>query len=121
MYYGPNDQIPDNWGRGRVDPDAIPTYDELNPVTQSGSIKMVRRGDWKLTFDMMGNGELYNVARDPYELANLYGKQESLEIQHQLMADLLQWTIRTQDDLPVAAYRPKWASRNWYSEYRQGR
>jgi arylsulfatase A-like enzyme len=118
MYYGPNDDIPENWGRGRVDPAAIPTYDELNPVTQSGSLKMVRRAGWKLTFDMMGNGELYNVARDPYELANLYGRKESLEIQHQLMADLLRWTIRTQDDLPVAAYRPKWASRNWYSEYR---
>ena len=34
------------------------------------------------------------------------------------MADLLRWTIRTQDDLPVAAYRPKWAPRNWYSENR---
>ena len=58
-------------------PDAIPTYDELNPVTQSGSVKMVRRGDWKLTFDMMGNGELYNIARDPYELSNLYGQEKA--------------------------------------------
>ena len=118
MHYGPNDNIPDTWGRGRVAADATPTYDELNPVTQSGSLKMVRRGDWKLTFDMMGNGELYNVVRDPYELANLYGRNENSEIQHQLLTDLLRWTIRTQDDLPLAAYRPKWAPRNWYSEVR---
>jgi arylsulfatase A-like enzyme len=113
--YGPGDNIPDDWGGGRVAPEATPTYDELNPVTQSGSLKMVRRGDWKLTFDMMGNGELYNLARDPYELTNLYGNKQTAEIQHQLLADLLRWTIRTQDDLPVAAYRPKRAPRNWYS------
>jgi hypothetical protein len=78
---------------------------------------MVRRGDWKLTFDMMGAGQIFNVARDPYELENLYGKAASARIQPQLMADLLRWTIRTQDDLPVAAYRPKWPAHNWYSPY----
>ena len=59
----------------------MPTYDELNPVTQSGSLKMVRMGDWKLVFDMMGNGELYNVARDPYELNNLWNAGEGEQIQ----------------------------------------
>ena len=44
-------------------------------------MKMVRMGDWKLLFDMMGNGQLYNVARDPYELKNLYGRPEAKDIQ----------------------------------------
>jgi arylsulfatase A-like enzyme len=118
MHYGPDDDIDPQWGRVVGRAGALPTYDELNPVTQSGNIKMVRRGDWKLTFDMLGQGCLYDLSRDPYELTNLYGRREFSDMQASLTADLLQWTIRTQDDLPLAAYRPKWAERNWYSLYR---
>ena len=114
MHYGPEDAIDPKWGRVAGGPGALPTYDELNPVTQSGNLKMVRMGDWKLAFDMMGSGQLYNVARDPYELRNLYGQPDVKDTQQRLMAELLRWTIRTQDDLPVAAYRHKWADRNWY-------
>jgi arylsulfatase A-like enzyme len=119
MHYGPNDAIDPKWGRVAGAPGAVPTYDELNPVTQSGTLKMVRRGDWKLTFDMMGNGQLYNLAQDPYELRNLYGQREAATVQQALMADLLRWTIRTQDDLPAAAYQTKWADRNWLSAQRR--
>ncbi|MDP9383134.1 MAG: sulfatase-like hydrolase/transferase [Chloroflexota bacterium] len=35
-------------------------FDELNACTQSGSMRMVRRGDWKLVLDMQGRGQLYN-------------------------------------------------------------
>lgn len=118
MHYGPNDVIEPKWGRVPGAPGAIPTYDELNPVTQSGTLKMVRRGDWKLTFDMMGNGQLYNLALDPYELKNLFGRSEVAATQQALLADLLRWTIRTQDDLPTAAYQAKWADRNWLSARR---
>jgi arylsulfatase A-like enzyme len=118
MHYGPADAIDPNWGKGRVAPETPETYDELNPVTQSGNLKMVRRGDWKLTFDMMGKGQIFHVARDPYELEDLFGKPAAAGVQGQLLADLLQWTIRTQDDLPVAAYQPKWPAHNWYSPYK---
>lgn len=117
MDYGPRDAIDPGWGRMASVGDAIPTYDELNPVTQSGTMKMVRRGQWKLTSDMIGNSQLFDVARDPYELNDLYGKAEAAPAQQQLMADLLRWTIRTQDDLPVAAYQPKWPQHNWYAPY----
>ncbi len=114
LSYGPRDAIPTNSGRGGGGPDAIPTYDELNSVTQSGTMKMVRTGDWKLVFDMMGNGELYNIARDPYELRNLWGNSEVADIERRLVVELLRWTIRTQDDLPRAAYVPKRAAHGWY-------
>jgi hypothetical protein len=39
-------------------------YDELNKVTQSGLQKMVRMGDWKLIYDMMGYGQLYHLPLD---------------------------------------------------------
>ncbi len=120
LYYGPEDEkngvINPKWGHVAGPPGAIPTYDELNPVTQSGNMKMVRRGEWKLIFDMMGNGRIYNLAHDPYELNDLFGKPGAAEIQPRLMADLLRWTIRTQDDLPIAAYQPKWAKHGWYDK-----
>jgi hypothetical protein len=33
-------------------------YDELNSWTQSGYVRMVRKGDWKLVYDMQGHGQL---------------------------------------------------------------
>lgn len=115
LAYGPKDVMPAEWGSGRIAKDAIPTYDELNPVTQSGSMKMVRTGDWKLVFDMLGNGQIYNVAKDPYELTDLWSTPEGERMKPALLADLLRWTIRTQDDLPRAAYPPKRAPHGWYS------
>jgi hypothetical protein len=81
-------------------------------------MKMVHKGDWKLAFDMMGNGQLYNLKEDPYELNNLFESPKAAAPRNELMAELLKWTIRTQDDLPVAAYKHKWPARNWYSPYK---
>ena len=82
-------------------------------------MKMVRMGDWKLSFDMMGSGQLYNLATDPYELKNLYGKPSAAATQMRMLAELLAWTIRTQDTLPTARYQAKWAARNWYARYKK--
>ncbi|MBI4893770.1 MAG: sulfatase-like hydrolase/transferase [Acidobacteria bacterium] len=117
MHYTSSDPIPATWGRTGK-PGVIPGYDELNPVTQSGNLKMVRLGDWKLTFDMLGNAQLYHLASDPYELKNLYNQPQAAEIQPRLLATLLQWTIRTQDDLPTAAYQSKRPAHNWYAPHR---
>jgi len=67
----------------------------------------------------LGNGELYNLEEDPYELDNRYGRPEVAGIQMQLLEELLAWTIRTQDTLPTARYAVKWASRGWYAPYRR--
>jgi arylsulfatase A-like enzyme len=90
-------------------------FDELNSVTQSGNTKMVRQGRWKLTFDMLGNGELYDVESDPAELANLYDDPAHREVRLQLAEELLRWTIRTEDDLPGGNYTPKRAPHNWHA------
>ena len=66
-----------------------------------------------------GAGELFNLSVDPYELKNLYDQTDCAAMQNRLMADLLQWTIRTQDDLPDAAYEAKRPQRNWYAPYKQ--
>ena len=116
LNYEPGDSLDPNWGRIPGIPGARMGYDELNPVTMSGTMRMLRRGDWKLICDMCGNGQLYNLAQDPYELKNLYGSPQTLRQERDLLAELLSWTQRTQDDLPRAAYAPKRAPHGWYRQ-----
>jgi arylsulfatase A-like enzyme len=42
------------------------------------------------------------------------------EVQHPYRIVSDAWTIRTEDDLPLAAYATKWPKRNWYAPYRHG-
>ena len=100
-------------------------FDELNKVTMSGLQNMVRMGDWKLIFDMMGYGQIYHLPWDPCELKNLFGHPSAAAVQGSLMAELLMWTIRTQDSLPTGRqdvkYQTKWSTvHNWYAPYRHG-
>jgi len=60
----------------------------LIKVTQSGTQKMVRMEDWKLVYDMIGYGQLYNLRSDPFELKNLFSMPEHSAIQSRLMAEL---------------------------------
>ncbi len=84
-------------------------------------MRMLRKGDWKLIFDMQGAGQLYNLARDPVELNNLYGRPEVADVEHELLAELLAWTLRVQDPLPLPRrrYVMKRDPRNYWSPYRQ--
>lgn len=95
-------------------------FDELNGWSQSGTMRMLRRDNWKLIYDMQGKGQLYHLASDPVELCNLYDHPEHAEIQVELLAELLAWTLRTQDPLPYPRrrYHFKTDSRNYWSPYR---
>jgi arylsulfatase A-like enzyme len=129
LYYQQRDHIPYRSATlfrpgEKVDPVYGIGWDELNKVTQSGLQKMVRMGDWKLIYDMMGYGQLYDLASDPCELNNRFNDPAAAEKQHELMAELLMWTIRSQDSLPTgpqnAKYQTKWPEKhNWYSPYRE--
>jgi arylsulfatase A-like enzyme len=127
LYYDSSDHVPfsiaEFKGLGRYTvPDEDKTFDELNYLTQSGTMKMVRMGDWKLIYDMMGYGELYDLRSDPYELKNLFNDPSAAKEQMQLLAELLTWTIRTEDNLKTGAYKTKWPGiHNWYSPYRHGK
>jgi arylsulfatase A-like enzyme len=126
LYYDESDHPPFQIAQFRgIEPYMVPeqnaTFDELNAVTQSGYMKMVRMGDWKLMYDMMGYGQMYNMVADPCELKNLFGESSLATEQLQLMEELLMWTIRTQDTLPTGAYKTKWPSdHNWYAPLRRG-
>ena len=116
LHYRNGDPVPPKTGMLSGAPGARPTFDELNSVTQSGNLKMVRWGTFKLTSDMMGEVQLYDLATDPFELKNLYGTPEVAAEQSRLLAELLKWTVRTEDDLPSSAYVPRRSSRNWYAQ-----
>jgi arylsulfatase A-like enzyme len=124
LFYDREDNIPLSIAdfRPSTVPEEHKTTDELNPVTQSGSTKMVRMGDWKLLYDTMGHGELYHLPSDPCELKNLFGDPAAAREQTRLVEELLMWTISTQDSLPTGAYRTKWpAKHNWVAPYRNGK
>ena len=96
------------------------SFDCLNSRSQSGTMRMLRKGDWKLDFDMQGRGQLYNLAEDPVELDDRYGRPEVAAVQSEMLADLLAWTLRVQDvlPLPVSRYVVKTDPRNYWSPYR---
>lgn len=93
-------------------------YDCLNSWTQSGQMRMVRKGDWKLVYDMQDAGQLYDLERYPGEVTNLYGKPESAGKQVELLEDLLTWRLRVEDPLPLprARYVMKRPHRGYWEE-----
>lgn len=130
LYYEASDKVPYSIAErhinngGSTSPYGV-GWDELNKVTQSGLQKMVRMGDWKLVYDMMGYGQFYNLSSDPCELNNLFAQPDVAQEQALLMEELLMWTIRCQDSLPTGPqngkYQTKWSRQhNWYAPYRHG-
>jgi arylsulfatase A-like enzyme len=97
-----------------------PSFDELNTYSQSGTMRMVRRGNWKLIMDMQGVGQLYDLSQDPRELTNLYDKPEWNAIQRELLELLLVWTLRVSDPLPYPKdkYVMKTDPRNYWASHR---
>jgi arylsulfatase A-like enzyme len=96
------------------------SFDCLNSRSQSGTMRMLRRGRWKLIVDMQGAGQLYDLEEDPVELDNRYGDPELVEVERSLLAELLAWTLRAQDPLPLPRrrYVMKTDPRNYWSPYR---
>lgn len=93
LFYDARDNIPISIAEA---PRNHHLWDTLNKVTQSGNEKMVRKGEWKLIYDMMGCGQLYHLATDPHETNNLFNKQETRSFQNQLMAELTKWLLRSE-------------------------
>lgn len=64
-------------------------FDCLNSWTQCGQMRMLRRGDWKLLYDMQGRGQLYNLAEDPVEVHDLYHEPGLAGLRGELLEELL--------------------------------
>jgi hypothetical protein len=67
---------------------------------------------------MEGQGQLYNLKDDPVELNDLYGSPDLAEVQRSLLEDLLTWSLRVQDPLPLprSRYVLKKHPRNYWTD-----
>jgi len=85
-------------------------YDKTNiPAEKPDTVcrtVMVRTGDWKLVVRSAPGqiDELYDMRRDPGELANLINRPECSGVVRELRDKLLYWFLRTSDN-------PRWEHR----------
>lgn len=99
-------------------------FDELNTWSQSGTMRMLRKDDWKLIYDMQGTGQLYNLVKDPTEIKNLFTDKIYLNKKAELLQDMLAWELRMQDPLPLPHptkarhYGFKRDPKNYWSPYK---
>lgn len=106
LHYTTDDDLdPEDDGLTRSKDGEPGAYDCLNSWTQSGTLRMVRMGKWKLVFDMEGTGQLYNLEVDPAEMDNLYNKPEVAGKQMEMLQELLKWRLRLEDQLPLPRRR----------------
>ena len=67
-----------------------------------GRRKMVRTQRWKYVHDPMGDlDELYDLVNDPWELENVAARAEHQAVMADLRLRLADWSIQTEDALPV--------------------
>ncbi len=96
------------------------SFDELNGWSQSGTLRAVIKGSWKLVYDMLGHGQLYDLTQDPFEVNNVYGNPDYAEKQMDLLEEMLAWTLKIQDPLPYPRrrYQYKRDPRNYTAPYK---
>jgi arylsulfatase len=84
------------------------TSEDFIPFWYIGAVQgsMIRTMDWKLCFYVTGDGELYDLQRDPVELHNLYGQPQVAETERELMRQLMTTRMRAEDPHPSSQARP---------------
>ena len=85
--------------------EAYTRFDCLNTWTQCGQVRMVRKGDWKIQCDMLGETNLYNLKDDPYELQNLAHHEKYAAIKAEMLGELAAAMMRAADPLPPPHHR----------------
>jgi arylsulfatase A-like enzyme len=82
-------------------------------VSAAGYRRAVVMGCWKLVYDLEYPLELYDLEEDPNELNNLAGDPALAALEAALIRELLQWSIRLDDNSQVRRYTVKMGSHNW--------
>ena len=77
------------------------SFNCLNPWTQSGQCRMVRRGNYKLQMDMRGSNYLYDLSADPQEVNNLWEDENFRAVRDEMMQLLIGEMLRKTDVLPM--------------------
>ncbi|AYD47776.1 sulfatase-like hydrolase/transferase [Arachidicoccus soli] len=95
-------------------------FDELNSYSQSGTLRMLRKDEWKLEYDMQGNGRMYHLAKDKGEINDLFQDKKYESKKMELLQDMMAWELRTQDPLPLPRnrYIYRGDTHNYWSPYK---
>ena len=96
------------------------TFDCLNTWTQCGQVRALWKGDYHIQMDMMGKGHLYRLDKDPFELVDLWEKEEYSGIRNEMTEALAAEMMKQADPLPAPhrRYRTKVHPKGyWYQEY----
>ena len=80
-------------------------FDCLNTWTQCGQVRMVRKGDWKIQCDMLGQVYLYNLKDDPLEGTNRAEDPACQAVKADMLRELTAAILRAQDALPLPHHR----------------
>jgi arylsulfatase A-like enzyme len=78
----------------------------VSPLTMRGRAIMVRGQNAKLVVHEGGFRELYDLARDPDELRNIYGSDDTTHLERELMSALADWLLSQVPDVPP--YEATW-------------
>lgn len=91
-------------------------FDCLNTWSQSGQVRMIRKGSYKLVCDMMGDCWLYDIERDPLELEDLSRKAGYKDVLCDMSLEMNYEILRKQDDIPSCSnrYRTKEHPRRYF-------
>lgn len=92
------------WDEGAAS-ESLDRFDCLNTWTQCGQVRALWSGDWHIQIDMLGNGFLYNLSDDRYELRNLWDVPEFDGEKTRLLAGLAAAMLRAADPLPLPRRR----------------
>lgn len=97
-------------------PDGSAVVHGLNTVNQTGVLRMVRAGRWKLIASITGEIELFDLEHDPYELTDRSAEPEFAQILQTMLHRLNTWLLRVSDPLPIpaAGYPRSVPERNYY-------
>jgi arylsulfatase A-like enzyme len=96
------------------------TFDCLNTWTQCGQVRMLRKGRYKIQVDMMGEGYLYDLEKDPVEVNNLFDDPACTAIKADMLTELTAAMLRACDPIPVPRRRYHFKSHPkgwWFQDY----
>jgi arylsulfatase A-like enzyme len=94
--------------------------DSLNSWTQSGHVRMLRKGQYKIQVDMLGHGYLYDLKSDPMEIRNLFNKKEYLPTKADMLSELVSAMLRACDPMPSPRRRYCYKAHPkgfWFQDY----
>ena len=86
-------------------PPEMNRFDCLNSFTQCGQVRSFWKGDYRVQVDMMGQGWLYDLKKDPFEKNNLWEDPHYLEVKADMLAGLNASMLRAVDPLPAPHWR----------------